>query len=166
MNDFLLALAKLTRLAMRGNSRSPLLVKLNALKPQLAAAAQKIYDDWDASDPDYGDWQVGGGGICHLIADAMLEIITDNIPDIVATTISSNHEVHVYVVVGQIHASNNAEEPFESEFYEIDIRPWLYEKGGGYSWTKIPDVVFDSEFITIEPTEPLELDENGNIVDY
>jgi len=32
---------------------------------------------------------------------------------------------------------------------EVDIDPYRYETGGGYSWEKIPDVQFDPEDVSI-----------------
>lgn len=32
----------------------------------------------------------------------------------------------------------------------MDIPPRVYETGGGYSWKKIPDVVFKSDDIVID----------------
>ena len=51
---------------------------LNANHPmrtQLAAAAQRVYDDWQVDAEGY-DWQVGAGGICHLIAEAMQDVLS------------------------------------------------------------------------------------------
>jgi hypothetical protein len=156
-------LFKQTQIFYRFASKSDLLSKLESLKPQLAAVAQKVYDEWDASDEVNGDWQVGTGGICHLIADAMLGVLYDAIPDIVATTISSSYEVHVFCVAGKTSINEDGEK--EEEYYSIDIRPHVYETGGGYDWKKIPDVVFTSDCIEIDWAEPLELDDNGDIKD-
>lgn len=143
---------------------TPLLNQLKALRPQFAAAAQEVYDEWDASDEVDGDWQVGQGGICHLIADKILDVVASNIPDLNMTTISSSHEVHVYVVAGRTTIIDPEPPPVtEDEYYSIDIRPYIYETGGGYNWKKIPDVVFTPDDITIDWAEPLELDEDGNI---
>ena len=34
----------------------------------------------------------------------------------------------------------------------IDLSPYIYENGGGFSWTKIPDVEFDNNDITFYRT--------------
>jgi hypothetical protein len=144
-------------------NKSELYRQIDALKPQLAAAAQEVYDAWDASDEENGDWQVGTGGICHLIADKMLDVLTSNISGLTATTISSTHEVHVYVVAGKTNVDEDGEK--EEEYYGIDIRPYNYETGGGYSWKKIPDVLFTPDMVQVDWVEPLELDENGDITE-
>ena len=37
----------------------------------------------------------------------------------------------------------------DNEVYGVDIPHSLYEAGGGYMWSKIPDVVFSPEHIDI-----------------
>jgi len=140
---------------------TPLLKQLEALRPQFAAAAQAVYDEWDASDEIDGDAEVGQGGICHLIADKILDVVASNLPDLNMTTISSSHEVHVYVVVGETTVNDEGDK--DEDYYLIDIRPHVYETGGGYTWKKIPDVAFTPDDITIDWAEALELDEDGNI---
>ena len=102
--------------------------------PKMLKAAQKEYDDWDQSDETYGDWRVGHGGICHLIVDAMLDVLND----FEATSLSLDSEVHVVGIV-----------QLKEGIFEIDIPYSIYEKGGGYTWKKIPDVVFEKNDIVI-----------------
>jgi hypothetical protein len=109
-----------------------------AIKAHLAkicAAAQNVYDRWDQSDPD--DDELAGGGICHLIADQIVNVL-DN-AGMSVTTVSSMHEVHVYCV-GQ----------FRDGVIEIDIPYGYYERGGGYTWQKIPNVHFTPDMVHIE----------------
>jgi hypothetical protein len=96
------------------------------LMPQILSKVQKIYDDWDESDRD----TYAGGGICHLLSDAICNILNDN--DIDSTPVSCTMEQHVYVVA-----------KFREGIYEVDIPYHVYEIGGGYSWSKIPDVKFE-----------------------
>jgi len=105
-------------------------------KKKLADIAQLIYNKWDASDETYGDFEVGFGGICHLIAEKIVDYLYSvGIP---ASTVSSNAEVHVYAVAQA-----------KEGVFVIDIPPYSYETGGGYSWKKIPDIIFDEDYITI-----------------
>lgn len=113
----------------------PSIKEIEKLKPKFAKAAQKVYDEWEVDEDGY-DAEVGVGGICHLIADAILEEIPG---DFEAVSISSDHEVHVWVALLA-----------EEGIYQIDIPHGLYETGGGYNWTKIPDVQFESSDIIIE----------------
>jgi hypothetical protein len=128
--------------------------QLNALKPKLAQAAQQVYDKWDASDEVDGDFNVGFGGICHLIADAMAEVIEESIPGAATTTLSHDSMVHVSVVAWdeateETQEDDDPDEPRWIDLYHVDINPYLYETGGGYNWQKIPDVQFDASFISI-----------------
>ena len=102
-----------------------------ALAPALVAAAQAQYDEWDESDVD----TYAGGGICHLIADAMVGVL--DTAGITATTVSSNCEQHVYVAC-----------VLACGVYTLDIHYSLYERGGGFRWTKIQGVTFDEHYLT------------------
>jgi hypothetical protein len=122
---------------------SGLKAKLNAFRPQLAAIAQQQYDEWDASG-EYGDNEVGFGGICHLIADAWADLLSEQGYN--TTTWSHSDEVHVSLMVWENTQEERDEE--EIEVVDVDLNPYIYEKGGGYNWTKIPDVTIDPSDIT------------------
>jgi hypothetical protein len=121
---------------------------LEALRPELALAAQAIYNAWDASDPDFGDPEVGFGGICHLIADALIERIQERLPGTVATPVSHDDEVHVSVLVW---AEGGDEAPPGTQVvaHSVDINPRRYERGGGYQWTKVPGVTLGVEDVAV-----------------
>lgn len=117
---------------------------LSELISKFVDVAQSVYDAWQPNEDDY-DEEVGYGGICHLIADEIVSILYDH--DIEGTTVSSDHEVHVYSVC-----------KLQDGIFLIDIPYSIYETGGGYTWKKIPDVEFDVDCITIsklssDPTE-------------
>ena len=119
--------------------------QLTALRPLLAAAAQSVYDKWDASDKDYGDAEVGFGGICHLIVDAMADVVS-GIPGAVTQSFShSMGDVHVSLSVWDEN-QEDAEEGID--LYDVDINPHIYETGGGYNWQKVPDVKFEPSDVT------------------
>jgi len=108
---------------------------IKKLIPQLLAAAQAEYDAWD--DPDGQHMDYAGGGICHLIADEIAGVLNSN--GIEATTISASvGEQHVWAVA-----------KVKEGVVEVDIPPSNYEQGGGYNWTKNPDVVFDASDLHI-----------------
>jgi hypothetical protein len=58
-----------------------LLQSLLALRPQMAQAAQDVYNSWE-QDADGLDVDVGGGGICDEISQAMSSVIVSNIPGV------------------------------------------------------------------------------------
>jgi len=113
--------------------------KLERLKSKIAQAAQRVYDEWN-EDPD----EYFGGGICHLIADAIVDVLGDH--NIDAVTMSCS--------VGEVHVNSVA--LYDDSIYLIDISPYTYEKGGGYSWKKSHDVEFDVRDIIIERLGPAE----------
>jgi len=109
--------------------------KLESVRSKLAKAAQKEYDQWEQDESGY-DEHVGYGGICQEIARAMGEEIPDGFDYV---EISSDHEVHVWVAVLA-----------EEGVFRLDIPHGVYETGGGYNWTKIPDVTFKPSDIIID----------------
>lgn len=118
--------------------------KLNSVKDitssildKMAATAQVVYDGWVLNDEEY-DEEVGYGGICHLVADDLIDTLYNN--DIHnCQTVCSTHEQHVYVV-GQ----------FKEGVYMIDIPYHIYETGGGFRWKKKPNVKFDVNHIVVD----------------
>lgn len=97
-----------------------------ALGAQLISRAQACYDEWDESDID----TYGGGGICHLIAEAMVDVLLE--AGIEAQTTDSNFEQHTYVVCRLAEG-----------VYSLDIPFSIYEKGAAYTWAKLPNVTFE-----------------------
>lgn len=95
---------------------------------QMSQAAQAVYDRWE-QDADGMDHDLGSGGICQDIAEAMQGVL-DRV-GIDAMTIDSNGigDQHVWLIA-----------KFREGVYEIDIPPSVYETGAGYTWKKIPDV--------------------------
>jgi len=118
-------------------SNPPSVKIVGGLKASLASAAQKVYDSWDQG-PEGHDEEYGGGGICHDIADAMVEVL-DGAGVEAASVSQSIGEVHVFVVA-----------KFAEGVYSVDIPPRTYERGSAYTWTKIAGVRFDPEDIAVE----------------
>lgn len=102
---------------------------IQALKPALAKVAQEVYDEWE-QDENGVNWELGTGGICDRIADAFCGVLAMNY-ERAATFVYGDGHAYAYVKRG-------------AHTYCIDLPAHVYEYGGGYSWTKIPDV-------TIEP---------------
>jgi hypothetical protein len=113
----------------------PSVKMLDPLLPEIAEAAQKIYDLWDQDEDGY-DEEHGSGGICHIIADQIVHIISAAGGDVY--TVSDNFEVHVYAVAA-----------FAEGVFTIDIPYRTYETGGGYTWTKIPNVHFTANDVVV-----------------
>jgi ribosomal protein S18 acetylase RimI-like enzyme len=127
----------LTRKAVGINRADPFYPALKALTPQMAEAAQKIYDSWEQGEEDD---DLGGGGICDEIAGAIAGIIVGNITDSDTVDGGQDGDDHAWVIAG-----------LNGKAYGVDIPPGVYETGGGYSWTKRPLVTFDASDVDIFP---------------
>lgn len=103
------------------------------IRARLAAAAQQVYNDWEQDDDD----ELNGGGICDLVAGAMAEVLEQSgcSTGLVSAQVG---EQHVFVVARTADG-----------VYEVDIPYYLYERGGGYQWTKLPGVSFEESDIVI-----------------
>jgi len=121
---------------------SMLFQALWAARPQMAAAAQKVYDEWQ-QDENGEDADMGVGGICQDIAAAIADVVS-GVTHHEATTVSAAcGEQHVWCVAYTT-----------DEAYHVDIPYSIYERGGGYTWKKVPDVKFDPDHITFETADP------------
>ena len=113
------------------NEQLPSVNQAKNLIPMILPKVQKEYDDWDETNVD----TYAGGGICHILAEAICDVLGNN--GIECTTVSSSHEQHVYVA-GK----------FAEGIYIIDIPHHTYETGGGFSWKKIPNITFETGDVT------------------
>jgi hypothetical protein len=108
------------------NESHDLRKRLVVLRPSMVSAAQLIYDEWDEEE----------GGICDMISSAFADIMSQN--GIESTEGGHEGDDHSYMIAYD-----------DDESYAVDIDHTMYEIGGGYSWTKIPNVVFDVDDIII-----------------
>ena len=67
----------LKRILLENEEPTKTLDDVRPLVPQLIAAAQQEYDVWDQSGED-GDPELGFGGICQNIAEAMSGILSEH----------------------------------------------------------------------------------------
>ena len=112
----------------------PLLAELEALRPQFAAAAQEVYDEWEPTE-DFS------GGICDEVASALEGVINSNLERCSTRPGGWDGDDHANIIVGR-----------GNEAYWVDINPDIYETGGGFIWEKIPDVIFSPDDIIIAET--------------
>jgi hypothetical protein len=111
---------------------------LISLSPLLAAAGQQEYDVWEQDEEGYHE-ELGSGGICHLIADRMVGILSDEGFEAVSTHSEGIGEDHVWVTAQTAQG-----------VVTVDIPPGVYEIGGGYTWKKRPDIVFVPSDIVVD----------------
>jgi GNAT superfamily N-acetyltransferase/2'-5' RNA ligase len=123
-------------------NRTVLLHYLQEATLEMAAEAQKIYDAWDQNEAGE-DPENGTGGICDEIAQAITGVVYDRVPiECSVTEGGQPGDDHAYVIV---YMDNE----FGKEVYAVDIPHNVYETGGGYSWKKIPGVVFTPDHVEI-----------------
>jgi hypothetical protein len=114
--------------------------EIQRLVPDMIAAAQRVYDAWEGRD----DPEVGSGGICDAISREIGEIIVGRIPN--ADVYEGGHD-------GDDHAYTIAYK--DGVAYAVDIPYGIYERGGGYAWTKVPGVRFAPHHVIIDRVDYL-----------
>jgi hypothetical protein len=114
---------------------------LEALRPAIAQAAQKVVDEWQL-DEEGLDLELGAGGICDRVADAIIDTLYSHFSDVEATLGAPEGEDHQWVIVSD-----------GKEAALVDIPSGAYEIGGGYSWKKIEGAKIDPQDIVIEPID-------------
>lgn len=129
---------KAKKLSKRIASKKPTKADLMQLRTEIAQAAQKIYDEWE-QDEEGSDEELGSGGICDQIAEAIAGVLSDHGYD----TEEGGHDGddHAYVVVPLS----------DSHGFAVDI-PWdVYEsKLGMYEYRKKPGVKFGPNHVFID----------------
>ncbi len=116
----------------------PLMQKLVALRPQLAAAAQQVYDEnvfVNNEDPEEEH------GICDEISEAMQGVIASS-EDVELHEGGQDGDDHAWIIVTS-----------DREAYGVDIAPGVYETGGGYNWKLLPGIVFKPTDVDIWPMD-------------
>ncbi len=113
--------------------------KLESLRAQLATAAQGVYDEWE-QDADGESEMYGTGGICDDVANALGDVLTRAGLDWVSA--GSEGADHAWIVAYD-----------DAHAYDVDIPPWVYERGGGYRWKKILDVTIAPDDVLVAPMD-------------
>lgn len=122
-------------------TNSPLYTELLRLRPELAAAAQRVYNEWQ-QDQEGVDEEIGCGGICDQVAEAIEGVIAMRVGDAELLQGGQDGDDHAWVIAAR-----------GPEAYGLDIPPNVYETGGGYRWQKRHGVAFQPEHIVIFPVE-------------
>ena len=130
------------------NGSHGLFRELERLAPVLASAAQRVYDTWE-QDEDGMDEDLGGGGICDLVAQEMAAALSSAGIE----TMEGGHQ-------GDDHAFLIAYN--DDEAFAVDIPPGVYEVGGGYSWRKRPGVTIDASDVVIDEVRRSDIEPEGD----
>lgn len=123
----------------RKRGGAPLAARVQALAPALAAAAQAEVDVWQPDDVD-GDPEVGFGGICDRVAQALAGVLAE--AGIDTTDGGQDGDDHAWVI---------AYDSATREAVGVDIPPNVYEHGSGYNWTKIPGAQVTAADVQVWP---------------
>lgn len=126
-------------------SPSKIIADLKKLSPLFIEAAKKIYDEWEQDENGFSE-SYGAGGICDDIADAILSIIAQN-TNYEGFTFYDEYSYHTSVYV--FYCYEDEEVGNTGYLISVDLPYNYYEKGAGYNWTKIQDVEFKPEMISI-----------------
>lgn len=110
--------------------------------PRIVIAAQAVYDAWE-QDADGMDEELGTGGICDGVADAMVAVLMEDMPDLDVATQYIEADTHTVVIAR-----------FADGVFRIDIPPHVYEVGFGYVWSKRPDVTITGDDVTVTQLSP------------
>lgn len=138
---------RLTRLL--DESSDSLLRRVESLAGEFVTKSQELLDSWDQSDPEFGDPELGFGGICQDIADGFCDICSAHDIDCIPVDNNGMGDQHVWAI---------AYDEDTGEAVSIDINPYTYERGSGYTWTKIEGVVLGVDDVQITKTDyPKEL---------
>lgn len=106
---------------------------LDSLRPEIVKAAQEAIDGWSID-------ELGDGGICDEVSQAIAGVIALNIEDVEIEDGGHEGDDHAWVIA-----------TLGDETYGIDIPHHLYETGGGYSWKKIEGVIIEPDDVEIWP---------------
>lgn len=112
------------------------IAKLLELAPDLAAAAQSVVDEWE-QDENGLDPELGSGGCCGLMADAMGAVLAAAGAESfrIGTDFDGGHEFLVALC--------------EEGVAEVDVPARVYEIGSGYVWRKRQGVTITPEDVVI-----------------
>lgn len=111
--------------------------ELERLKFEMAEAAQKVYDEWD-QDEHGDDEELGSGGICDSVAEAIAGIIVSSLTNVDTFDGGQPGDDHAWTIAQR-----------DGEAFGVDIDQHVYEIGGGYHWKKKPNVIIRPDQVDI-----------------
>jgi hypothetical protein len=115
--------------------------KLEALRSELAQAAQAVVDEWTQDEEGF-DEELGVGGACDQVSEAILSVLAEKLEGVEFTEGGQPGDDHAYTIVYD-----------EDEAFAVDIPPSVYETGGGYSWKKRKDAKIEPDDVMFSEVE-------------
>lgn len=140
--------SELSESVIRESPLRPVHQKLLNLRSQFALVAQSVYDSWDQDEEGWDkDLLLGTGGICDQIVEGWYEIMNAQFDEneVEFQQGGQDGDDHAWLVV---RVTDNFKSG-KSEIYGVDINPFTYETGGGYSWKKRPGVKFSANDVEV-----------------
>jgi hypothetical protein len=113
--------------------------EIDSLAPLFVKAAQEEYDAWTQDENGIDD-EFGGGGICDAIANQISTILAEN--GFETAEGGQEGDDHAYVFTAK-----------DGHAFGVDIPPYIYETGAGYSWKKKEGVQFVPDHIEVYPVK-------------
>lgn len=110
--------------------------RIEALRPELAAAAQKVLDEW-VQDEDGWDEDLGAGGACDEVSRAMHGVLS-SLEGVEIEEGGQDGDDHSFLVAYD-----------DDEAWAVDVPPGVYETGSGYAWRKIEGALVRAEDVSI-----------------
>lgn len=138
------------------NKTQHIINTLQGIRDKMAAAAQRVYNDW-VQDEDGIDDHYGGGGICDDVSEAMADTIAQNTP---YDAITIHNEAFCHTACYVVDYENKI-------LIKADISPYNYEQGTAYTWKKKDGVVFTADMVDIQDESEFYdewFDENGEMI--
>ncbi|MCE6958813.1 hypothetical protein LAZ40_07090 [Cereibacter sphaeroides] len=117
-------------------------VEIAPLRAALAASAQTVLDGWQQDEQGW-DEELGQGGACQDVANAMQEVLAANGIEDCLALFTEFDGGHVFLVVN-----------LSDGVFTLDIAPSTYESGAGYVWRKREGVVLGPGDIHLSRIEP------------
>lgn len=112
---------------------------IEALRGQLAEAADAVVQAWE-QDEDGFDEVYGTGGPCDDVASALAGVI--DLEGVELIEGGQEGDDHAWWIVAR---------PDTEEAVGLDVPARVYETGGGYSWTKVPNAKINPEDVAVWP---------------
>ncbi len=119
--------------------RRSLQARLHALRPAIAKAAQAVVDAWEQDDDGMDD-ELGEGGACDRVSDAISEVVHEKIGGLEEVGGGQDGDDHAFPIFYD-----------DREAFAVDIPPSVYETGGGYRWKKRRGARITADDVVIEP---------------
>lgn len=134
---------------IRDLAKSSLAARVMGIRAKIAKAAQKVVDEWEQDEEGINE-ELGVGGACDRVAEAVGSVIVETLPGVDITSGGQDGDDHAFVIAYD-----------DKSAVAVDIPANVYETGGGYHWKKIQGAVIEPGDVVVE-----EVDRKWIVADY